>query len=99
MLHHLVDGAERDLPPTREAMLEDKIAHALDRRGTMTARELHQCIRGYASREISGALEGMTKAERLTVTTHGKTRLYAVPIDTVQPDASEEETKNEEIPF
>ena len=99
MLHHLVDTAEGTIALTREEILEDKIERALDRHGAMTGRQLNMYIRGYASREINGALDAMTKAARVTMTVEGKTRLYALPVDTTSQQASLEDTNMDGVPF
>jgi hypothetical protein len=97
MLHQLVDTAEGTVPLTREEILESKITSMVDRHGVMTARELHQYIRGYSSREMASALEAMVKVEQLAVTAQGKTKRYAFPEDR-QPSAATAGTNCEEEP-
>ena len=103
MLHQLVDVADNNLSPTREEMLEAKIVRGLDRFGPMSGREINQHTRGYSSREINSAIEAMTKAERLGMTPQGKTRLYALPVEspdaTPREETEREETNSEDVPF
>jgi hypothetical protein len=99
MLHQLVLTAEGATPLTREEILEEKIASALGRHGTMTARDVSRHIRGYASREMNGALDAMVKAMRITVTSEGKTQHYALPVDIRTDEATREDTNMEDVPF
>jgi DNA-binding transcriptional ArsR family regulator len=96
MLHQLVHTSEGAVALTREEMLEERIERALAQHGGMTGRQLNMYIRGYASREITNALDALTKAERITAVVQGKTRLYTLPGD---PTHTREGTKEEEIPF
>ena len=98
MLHQLVDTSEGAIALTRDEILETKIERTLGHYGAMTARQLQQHIRGYASREIGAVLDGMAKTERIMITTEGKTRTYSLPGDGPLRE-TQEEISTDEIPF
>jgi hypothetical protein len=100
MLHHLVDVASGEIPLTREELLEDKIERVLARLGPRTGRLLRHDIRGYASREIDGALAALVKHERIQVVPNGKTQVCALPSAVPRTEETDEEgTREEEVPF
>jgi hypothetical protein len=92
MLHQVLALVAEGRPETREEQLENKIESLVAREGPRTARELHQGIRGWSSKEIAQTLQAMCQVDRLGCQPEGKTKRYGIPLDIAQGTLTKEET-------
>jgi hypothetical protein len=89
MLHALVDSTRGTVALTREEELEQKLIRALDHRGPLTLRELGRGIHGWSTRELASTADALVKADLLVLIEQGKTRHYALAVDTADTPTQE----------